>query len=144
MLNFIAWYLTVTVLGLLTFPLAYRVLPALADRGYALSRSLGLLLWGFVFWLSVSLGMAHNNLGGLLLALSILAGLMIWANWRPASSTQTATLNFRPVFDWLKSNLRYVLSVEILFFVAFALWTFVRANNPELVGTEKPMEIAFI
>src|SRR5688572_1978571 len=143
MLNFIAWYFTITILGLLTFPLAYRLLPALADPGYALSRSLGLLLWGFIFWLSVSLGMAQNNLGGLLLALAVLVGLAVWANWRP-STTQTAAFNFRSVFDWLKSNLRYVLSVEVLFFIAFAFWAFVRANNPELVGTEKPMEIAFI
>jgi YYY domain-containing protein len=39
---------------------------------------------------------------------------------------------------------RLVLSVEALFLVAFALWAFVRANNPDTTGTEKPMEIAFI
>jgi len=89
MLNFLAWYITITILGLLTFPLAYRLLPALADRGYALSRSLGLLIWGFVFWLSVSLGLAENNLGGLLLALVVLLGLVIWANWKVDGGRQT-------------------------------------------------------
>ena len=34
--------------------------------------------------------------------------------------------------------------VEILFFLAFAFLAFVRAGNPEIVGTEKPMELAFI
>ena len=44
MLQFFSWYITITLLGLLTFPLAYRLLPALPDRGYALSRTLGLLI----------------------------------------------------------------------------------------------------
>jgi len=32
----------------------------------------------------------------------------------------------------------------VLFLVAFAAWAVVRAANPEAVGTEKPMELAFI
>ena len=160
MLQFLAWYLTVTVLGLLTFPLAYRILPALADRGYALSRCLGLLLWGFFFWLSVSFGLAGNNTGGLMLALVVLAALAVWLNWRGDGGPRTKDDGFaekktapgsgslvdglRSVVQWLKSNLTYVLSVEVLFLLAFAFWAFVRANNPELTGTEKPMEIAFI
>jgi uncharacterized membrane protein len=34
--------------------------------------------------------------------------------------------------------------VELLFLVAFAGWAFVRSTNPEIAGTEKPMELAFI
>jgi YYY domain-containing protein len=37
-----------------------------------------------------------------------------------------------------------ILTVELLFFLAFAFLVFVRAGNPEIVGTEKPMELAFI
>jgi YYY domain-containing protein len=152
MLQFIIWYITITILGLLTFPLAYRLLPALADRGYALSRSLGLLIWAFVFWLAVSLGISQNTVGGLLLALAVLVGLSVWANWRAEHKPETtedkqpSTFNFKPVLDWLKSNLRYVLSVEILFLIAFAVWAFVRANSPEIIssGGEKWMEVAFI
>ena len=150
MLQFIIWYITITILGLLTFPLAYRLLPALADRGYALSRSLGLLIWAFVFWLAVSLGISQNTVGGLLLALAVLAGLSVWANWRveqtPGTTDGASARRFtlQPVFDWLKSNLRYIFSIEILFLLAFVALAFVRANNPDLTGTEKPMEIAFI
>ncbi len=141
MLEFFFWYITITLLGLLTFPLAYRLLPALADRGYALSRTLGLLIWGFVFWMSVSLGMAQNNPGGLLLALAVLAGLAVWANWK-----KTEGDDWKSIITWLKTNGGYVLSVEVLFFVAFAIWAFVRANNPEITtaGGEKWMEVAFI
>jgi len=149
MFQFILWYLTLTLLGALTFPLAYRLFPALADRGYSLSRALGLLLWGFVFWLSVSLGLNRNEIGGLLFALSVVVGLSVWAlqakdEERLTEAEPASVLGPSSFVHWLKSNLRLVLSVEVLFLIAFAAWAFVRANNPETVGTEKPMEIAFI
>jgi uncharacterized membrane protein len=34
--------------------------------------------------------------------------------------------------------------MEILFALTFVGWAWVRANNPEITGTEKPMELAFI
>ena len=63
MLAFISWYLIATLLGWLTFPLAYQLFPALADRGYSLSWAAGLLIWGYVFWLFTSLGLTQNNVG---------------------------------------------------------------------------------
>lgn len=161
MLQFLSWYITITILGLLTFPLAYRLLPALADRGYAVSRALGLLIWAFVFWLTVSLGISQNTVGGLLLALLVLVGLSAWVNWRADGGQQTVdgeesgkpstlrqaqgtAFNLQPVLVWLKTNLRYIISLESLFLLAFVAMAFIRANNPDLTGTEKPMEMAFI
>ena len=46
--------------------------------------------------------------------------------------------------NWLQSNRRLVITTEILFLVAFGLWQSFRAANPEIVGTEKPMELMFI
>ncbi len=37
-----------------------------------------------------------------------------------------------------------ILVNEILFLVAFAGMAIIRAANPEILGTEKPMELAFI
>ena len=79
MLNLVAWYLVVSLVGWLAFPLAYRLLPALSDRGYTASRALGLLVWGYAFWLLASLGVLRNDTGGLLLALALLAALSTWA-----------------------------------------------------------------
>ncbi len=154
MLQFFFWYIAITVIGLLAFPFAYRMLPALADRGYAISRTLGLLLWAFIFWLTVSLGISQNTVGGLLLALLVVVGLSLWANWRTADDgpetvdgdkpKPPASFTLQPIFTWLKTNGRYILSVEVLFLLAFALMAFIRANIPDLTGTEKPMEMAFI
>ncbi|HEX6268858.1 MAG TPA: DUF2298 domain-containing protein [Anaerolineales bacterium] len=134
MIAFLSWYILISLLGWLTFPLAYRLFPALADRGYAFARSFGLLIWGFVFWLFASLGVAQNNTGGLLLALVILAGLSTWA-FIPCRSG---------LVNWLGENRRLVITVEILFLLTFGLMAFFRAANPEIIGTEKPMELMFI
>src|SRR5512146_2289355 len=79
MTAFISWYIVITILGWLTFPLAYHLFPALHDRGYTLSRAFGFLIWGYVFWLFASLGIAQNDAGGLLLGLLILVALSTWA-----------------------------------------------------------------
>ena len=135
MVTFFLWYVCITLIGLVTFPLAYKLLPALADRGYALSRTIGLLIWGYLFWLLASLGTLRNDLGGIILSLVILISLSYFAYRRiPADELRT----------WWKMNRRVVLSVELLFLAAFAGWTIVRAANPEVLGTEKPMELAFI
>ncbi len=75
MLQFFLWYLLITLVGWLAFPLAYRLFPALADRGFSLARPLGLLVWGYVFWMMASLGIIQNDGGGLLLALIVLAAV---------------------------------------------------------------------
>lgn len=136
MLNFLAWYLLVTLLGWLTFPLAWRLFPALPDRGFSLARPLGLLVWGYLFWMMASLGIVQNDGGGLLLALLVLAAV--------SGSGLLPRERREGLRDWLKSNRRTVVAVEVLFFLAFAFLTFVRAGNPDIHGTEKPMELAFI
>ncbi len=125
MLWFFSWYLTVTLLGWLSFPLAFRLFPALADRGYSLSRALGLLVWGYVFWLLTSLGISQNDVGGLLLGLLILAGLSIWAlrfadSRRQTTDDSEVVSGLSSIVGWVKHNHRLVLNVEILFFIAFA------------------------
>src|SRR5678816_2660668 len=126
MTAFISWYILITLLGWLTFPLAYYLFPALNDRGYTLARALGLLIWAYVFWLFASLGVAQNDIGGLLLGLVILGGLSAWAFVR-------CRVDIR---DWVSQNRRLIITTEILFILAFGFMAFVRANNPDITGTE--------
>lgn len=135
MLSFIVWYLFVSLIGLVSFPIAWRLLPALGDRGYAFSRSLGLLVWGYIFWLLATLGILQNDGTGLSFALVLLLILSAWS---------LRTVRIKEFISWLRSHLKYITGIEILFLLAFATWTFIRAMTPEATGTEKPMELAFI
>ncbi len=134
MIAFLSWYILIMLLGWLTFPLAFYLFPALADRGYTIARALGLLIWGYIFWLFASFRIAQNDLGGLLLGLVVLGGLSAWAFLKCRSEMR----------DWFRENWRLILTTEALFLLAFGFMAFVRASNPEIVGTEKPMELMFI
>ncbi len=137
MTHFLTWYLTLTFLGLLSFPLVYTLFPKFADRGYTLSRAAGMLVWSYIFWILTSLGLSANNLGGILLSLAILAGLSLWAASKTFSDIDS-------LLKWFKKNSRLIITVETLFFLSFAALALFRAANPEALGTEKPMELAFI
>ncbi|HVM70382.1 MAG TPA: DUF2298 domain-containing protein [Anaerolineales bacterium] len=138
MLQFLLWYLLVTLLGWLTFPLAYRLFPALAERGFSLARPLGLLLWGYCFWMMASLGVIQNDGAGL--ALALLVVLAVSAGTLRRKETRQA------LRQWISSNVKTIGMVELLFLLVFAAWAFVRASNPniEVSGGEKTMELAFI
>jgi YYY domain-containing protein len=134
-LSLLGWYLLLVALGWLAFPIAYRFLRALPDRGYAFARPLGLLLWGFAFWILSSFGVLPNERGGLLTALLIVALLSAWS-WRQAPRGE--------MLAWLRSRRSTVISVEIVFVIAFLFMAYIRATGPAVYHTEQPMELAFI
>jgi len=132
--NIFLWYMIVALAGWLAFPLAYRMLAFLPDRGLAFSRPLGLLLSGYFYWMLVSLHILQNNMGGVFFALLVLAGLSVTA----------VRGSWRGVVSWLRERSRLVWTTELLFLFLFAFWAVVRAANPDITSTEKPMELAFI
>lgn len=128
------WWAAATLLGLLMFPLAFRVFDRLPDRGIGFSRALGILAGGYIFWLGGSFQILENSPGGVVIVLLALAGVAYVAvrgRWGELGS-------------WIRANRRLVLMEELVFLGAFLLWVFVRFNNPDITGTEKPMEIAFL
>ncbi len=137
MIAVIGWYAIATLFGWLALPLAFRLLPGLPDRGYTLSRALGLLLSGYVFWMLGSLGFLHNDLGGILLSMLVVGGVSLWVytSWGDRSEH---------LLDWLRTHGALIFTAELVFLVTFAGWAFVRAYNPEISGTEKPMELTFL
>jgi YYY domain-containing protein len=134
MIIFISWYGALLILGWVAFPLTYRLLSKLPDRGYSLSKVLGLLLWGFFHWLLGNFGFLQNNPGGILFAFLLVIGLSIWAGRG----------NWQEIWIWLKENRRLVVVSESIFLIGFVFMALVRAADPDATGTEKPMELAFI
>jgi YYY domain-containing protein len=133
--GFFSWYLIATIAGLIAFPLVFKFLPALRDRGYTFSRAVGLITWGFLYWLLSSFGILKNNIQSLLIAMGLLVlldGIIIGKR------------GIGRVIAWSNNNRGLIITTEVLFLGAFALWAFIRSANPEIAGTEKPMELAFI
>jgi len=134
LLRLLLWYFGIMVLGWVTFPICFSLFSKLPDRGYTLSRTLGLLLWGFGYWLLGSFGVLQNKPGSIILILVSLIVISFGVGWKKKQA----------IFDWIKSHLQLILFSELVFTVSFVFMTLVRASDPSATGTEKPMELAFI
>lgn len=134
--QFLSWYLALQVISLAALPLTLSLLGNLPDRGYAFSKSVGVLAVGFLFWLSYSYGLLRNEAGGAWLALIVVA-VASWVLGR------RVVAQFRQRATW-PVNIRYILGVELIFLACFALWALVRAYDPAVNHTEEPMDLMFM
>ncbi len=131
----LAWWVLVTLAGAAALPLCVRLLGGLPDRGYTLARAVGLLLVGYLFWILGSLGFLKNSSGGILLAGLLAAGLSLAVYF-----SARERLDWR---GWWRENRPVVVWGEVLFLVLMVGWAIVRAHQPEVRTTEKPMDLMF-
>ena len=132
------WFIFIELLALSAVPLFWRLLPFLADRGYAATKILGLAFIAYVGWLIASLKLAPFEQPLLLLVWMVLLAASFAATWRSRQALR----------DWLLRERRLILVTEAVFVAGFALFTWVRAANPDLwhpvFGGEKPMNFAYL
>jgi YYY domain-containing protein len=141
MLNVILWYIWVQVFALTGWWVAAHWLQQLPDRGYGISKTLGLLLGGFAYWIIVTLGLSLNDPGAVLfgLALVVVVGILIRALDKhpiPDNERARSILPAAPL----------VITIELIFALAFVACAIYRAYNPDIVeaGGEKFMESMYL
>lgn len=134
MKEFLAWWLTMIVIGGIAFPITFTVLRFLPDRGYTMTKVLGILLPSYLLWMGATVGLFPNSRGSILLILLALAVVSLLVAGR--SKYEMAA--------FIRERWRYILLVEGLFLVALAVAAFLRSYVPEIEHTEKPMDIAFL
>ncbi len=135
-LGALLWYLFIFVLGLCSYPLARLALPGLGDHGYAVSRTLGLVLLAYLAWLGGSVGVPYTRLNiSVICILLVVTGLALGWNQREALRA-----------EW-KSKRGYILTIETLFLCFFILDLLIRLGNPDLwhqaKGGERPMDFSY-
>ncbi len=132
---FLEWWLVLSVIGWLAWPLASRLVPA-GDRGYLLAKPLGLGLAAFVLWTFSYLKIFAFERWAISLVLCGL-GLFCWlfhAGWRNIIDQQAPKNEFLSQIAW----------AEFLFAAGLLLWTFARGLKPELDSLEKFMDVGFM
>ena len=133
-LDIVRWYLVLTGIGVIGFPIVFRFLKKLPGRGFVYSRSLGLVLISYFYWLFGSLGFLRNSIGSLLPVIILLSGVSVFLWIRQKNEIR----------EWIKNALRYLIVSELVFLLGFILVITIRLAGPEVSGTEKPMEMMFI
>ena len=131
MLELASWLLVTQVLALAVLPLTIRAFQALPDCGYGFSKTLGLVVVGYLAWLFSMLGFTSFS-RATIIALSVGLGVACWWQW---GSRCAATALDR----W-----RVMLTMELVFVLAFGFGVFVRAFSPDISGQEKFMDFALM
>ncbi|HEY1013448.1 MAG TPA: DUF2298 domain-containing protein, partial [Herpetosiphonaceae bacterium] len=133
------WWLLLTALGLLAWPIAALAFRSHGVGAWALSRTAGWLLLGWLVWFPASLGAWRYTRLSVVLAIELLALLSLGALRLGAGARIRATL---------RSRRRQLLVTELVLLAVFAGLTLLRAANPDLWhqywGGEKPFEIGFL
>ncbi len=130
----VLWLVVVEILGLAALPLTVALFPSLMDRGYGLTKVVGLLTITWANWvLGVGLGGANHPL--LLWPLATLIGALgLWA----------LRVRGEDVRAIVRGRRRIIVIEEAIFLGAFAAWAAVRASHPAIYGTEKPMDLMYL
>lgn len=135
MVDFLYWLIAISLIGWLAFPICFYIFGKATDRGYSFSKVVGMLLWGYLYWTGNSWGIFTNNRAGVISAILFLGAV---------SFLFTRKAGFSSLWGWVKGHKNLLFAYELVFVIAFLGWAIVRAANPEISGTEKPMELAFI
>jgi len=134
----LVWLLALALMGVIAFPLGFVAFRRMRDRGYILSKTLGLLLVGYLSWLLPSLKVlpfTRGTIAGVIVALAAASALVAWR--------QREALGL-----YLRARWRLLAANELLFLGFFLLFWLIRRANPDLwhpaMGGEKPMDFAYL
>jgi len=137
-LSALAWLVMVWLLGLVAFPIAFVTLRGISDRGYGVSKTLGILLLAWLSWIGPSLKLAPYQRWWIALALGLLiviAVVIIWRRWAA-------------IGEFVRQRRSLLLTEEAIFLALFLLFLLIRIGNPDLWhparGGEKPMDFAYL
>ena len=158
MLEALGFFALAEVVGLAAVPLAGLAFGRLPGAGLGFAKPLGLLLVTWLVWMAGSVGIAHYATATILVAaaLTALAGGLVagresvlrtrvqqpagrgWWARRRAAALAVRALPADPTRRqlWLAS--------EVVFAIAFFGMLLLVAYSPDVWGTEKPMDMAFV
>jgi YYY domain-containing protein len=130
------WYIFIFILGMAVYPLIRLAMPGLGDKGYPLSRALGLVILGYFSWIGGSLGIPYTRT-----TIAIVFGGII---------IMGAVLGYfqrdELIEEW-KTKRKYFLMIEGIFLAFFVVDLLIRIGNSDLwhlaKGGERPMDFSY-
>lgn len=132
------WFIVIEAIGIIAFPLTFLVFHSFADRGYAFSKPIGILILGWGAWTLASyhlVGFSRENIVIVLFAFILFSSLIAWIQRRDLAICLRGLL---PIF----------ILEEVVFVAFFLGFLLIRFGNPDLwhpyFGGEKPMDFAYL
>ena len=114
----IFWWLALVVIGLVSFPLVSRICGKLPDKGYSISKLVGLVILTFLVWMISSLKILPFGYASILISFFILAALSLYLGRK----------NLR-ITEWPRKSM--IIS-ESVFTVSFVVFLLITMANPDI------------
>ena len=124
------WYLVLAAVTWAFFPAVSWLCRPLPDRGVTLARPIAMLAAVYPAWLLASFHRVPYS-GTAVTAVVIVAALLGWSLILRRRQADRA---------WLLS----LVLVEVASLLLFAAYVWLRGYTPQILGTEKPMDVAFL
>ena len=134
MVDALSWLLAVQVIGLAAFPLAHFLFPKLADRGYSLSKPLGIVIVAYLSWALSQARVLPSNGATIAVIVVVLTALLGWWAWRRRDE----------LLEFVSRERASLIAGEALFLTVFAAWVLFRSVDPSIDHTEQPMDLMFL
>ncbi|PWB49639.1 MAG: hypothetical protein C3F06_13790 [Candidatus Methanoperedenaceae archaeon] len=123
------WWLVLEITGFVTLPISSYLCRNLSDKGYSVSKPLGLLLVTYISWI-ISIISGYSDI-------SVLLSFVVIAAFSLSIYIKKGLLHF---------DTKYIIKFEIIFLFAFLIFSLLRAYSPDIywTGGEKFMDMTFI
>jgi YYY domain-containing protein len=112
------WWLALEVIGLISFPLVSRVCSGLGDKGYSISKLVGLLILTYLAWMLSSLKLLPFGTISILVSFILLAALSLFLGRKHLR-----------IANWPRKQ---IIISESVFALAFVMFLLLRIGKPDI------------
>jgi len=120
------WWLIISILGFSVLPISSIIFKNFQDKGWGLSKTLGILLISYLTWLAASVHILPLSQLSIIFVLALVSVISWFV------SIKFFKFNFK---EFLQNKiLRVIISEEILFFLVLFSWSIIRGFQPEING----------
>jgi YYY domain-containing protein len=125
------WWFFSVIIGIIAFPISFALFKKSYEKGFMFSKIIGLFLLSYFSWL---LGFIYFSIGTIYTVLFIMIVI----------STFIYMGNKDEIKNFLSNNPGIIIISELFYLFVFILYAVFRMYQPDIVGTEKFMDFAFM
>jgi len=142
----VIWWLVFLVLGVVAYPVAGLIFGRFHDGGFIFSKAIGLAGTGILMWFLSSLHLLKFTRANAILSVIILFALhlILFFVVQKQKNAQNGWLAQSCGYQITQEKLVAALKSEVVFFIFFIFWCYLRGFKPEAYGTEKFMDYGFM
>lgn len=135
-LHVLVWWVALLFIGLMYYPLSNMIFSSFTDRGFILSKAIGLAASSYLLWIMSFLKVLPISWLACF-GVAAVPGVLLYIY---ALSSRQRTKALLPDSD----ALQWIFTGESIFLFSLCFWTYLRGFNPRIEGLEKFMDYGFL